>query len=85
MNGVLTTSIMCGDAIGVAMNGVGVDLGSMSVERQRANVREQSHEGQREHDRSQLSPPQHHRGESIGSDPCCQTVVRIQLPHRTSW
>jgi hypothetical protein len=63
MEGVLTTALTCWDSIGVAMSGVTLDLDRMSLVRQDTNVREQSHEDKREHDGSQFSSPQHHRGE----------------------
>ena len=52
MDGVFTTVIIRWDGIGVAVGGVTIDLVGMSVMRQDANVREQSHEDQREHDGS---------------------------------
>jgi hypothetical protein len=63
MDGVLTTVTICRDGTRVAMGGVLIDLIGLSMMRQDANVREQSHEDQREHDGSQFSSPQHHRAE----------------------
>ncbi len=93
MDGVLTTVIIGRDGIGMAMVGVALDLGSMSMERQNTNVREQPDEGQREHDDSHVSSTQHHRIESIWQrrwlSNGVSSYVRVrhrttQLPHRTS-
>ena len=91
MEGVLTTTIACWDGVGVAMSGVTLDLGSVSLVRQDANVREQSREDQPEHDGSQVLSPQRHRAESIWQQRwlsnCRHVQARhcmTQLPHRTS-
>ena len=91
MEGVLITTIACWDGVGVATSGVTLDLGSMSLVRQDANVREQSREDQPQHDGPQISPPQHHRGESIRPRRWLSNCVHVQarhcmtqLPHRTS-